>query len=160
VDPTVDETEQLAGWAELYRNEGPRLWRALIAYSASRDVADDALNEAFTQAITRGRAVRSPSSWVWTVAFKVAAGELKRRHEASCLVDAGQSYDMPQPAIDLIEALRMLSPSQRAVVVLHDYADRPTKEIGHTLGMRVATVHVHLSQGRKRLRERLGVADE
>jgi len=156
----VDETEQLTGWEKLYRDEGPRLWRALLAYSGSREVANDAVNEAFTQAMARGRAVRSPSSWVWTVAFKVAAGELKRRDNALSLRGVGESYTMPEPAIDLIAALTDLSPSQRAVVVLHDYADRPNAEIARMLGMRVQTVHVHLSQGRKRLRDRLGVTDE
>ena len=37
-------------------------------------------------------------------------------------------------------------------IVLHDYADRPTREVAAVLGVSVATVHVHLSQGRRRLR--------
>jgi DNA-directed RNA polymerase specialized sigma24 family protein len=35
---------------------------------------------------------------------------------------------------------------------VHDYADRPTKEVAATLGVSMATVRVHLSQGRRRLR--------
>ena len=38
----------------IFRETGPRLWRALLAYSAGRrDVADDALAEAFVRAISR-----------------------------------------------------------------------------------------------------------
>jgi hypothetical protein len=52
----------------------------------------------------------------------------------------------------VVEALRQLSPNQRLAVVLHDYADRPVGEVAATLGASRATVYVHLSQGRRRLR--------
>jgi RNA polymerase sigma-70 factor (ECF subfamily) len=55
----------------------------------------------------------------------------------------------------VFEALRKLSPNQRLAVVLHDYADRTTDEIASVLGATRATVHVHLSQGRRRLRRLL-----
>jgi RNA polymerase sigma factor (sigma-70 family) len=44
-----------------------------------------------------------------------------------------------------------LPPSQRAVIVLHYYEDRPVGEIASTLGCREATVRVHLHRARKRL---------
>ena len=144
------------GWERLYRDEGPRLWRALFAYSRDRDIANDALDEAFTQAIARDRRIREPSSWIWTTAFKVASGELKRRRRTSAFKDPGHAYEMPETDPKLLAALQELTPKQRAAVILHDYADRPNDEIARVLGMRVQTVHVHLSQGRKRLRELLG----
>ena len=63
---------------------------------------------------------------------------------------------MPDPAPSLFAALQELSPKQRGRLILHDYADRPNDEIARALGVRLQTVHVHLSQGRKRLRELLG----
>jgi len=62
----------------LYREEGSRLWWALHAYSGDRDVASDALAEAFAQALARGSAIRSPSAWIWKAAFRIAAGDLKQ----------------------------------------------------------------------------------
>jgi DNA-directed RNA polymerase specialized sigma24 family protein len=44
--------------------------------------------------------------------------------------------------------------------VFHDYADRPTSEIAELLGISRATVHVHLSVGRRRLRQLLEVRDD
>ena len=38
----------------LYRDQGMRLWRALVLTTASPDVADDAVAEAFAQALRRG----------------------------------------------------------------------------------------------------------
>jgi RNA polymerase sigma-70 factor (ECF subfamily) len=67
---------------------------------------------------------------------------------------------MPDPIPELIAALRRLSPNQRLAVVLHDYADRSTHEVAETLGCSRATVHVHLSQGRRRLRNLLEANDE
>ena len=55
------------------------MWRALTAYSGSRDVAEDAVAEAFAQAVARGDSLRSPERWVWKAAYRIAAGELKRR---------------------------------------------------------------------------------
>jgi RNA polymerase sigma-70 factor (ECF subfamily) len=128
----------------------------LLAYSRDQDIANDALDEAFAQAIAGGRRIRDPSSWIWTTAFKLASGELKRRGGTSSFKDPGHTYDMPDPVPDLFAALQELSPKQRAAVILHDYADRPNDEIARVLGIRLQTVHVHLSQGRKRLRELLG----
>jgi RNA polymerase sigma-70 factor, ECF subfamily len=63
----------------IFRETGPRLWRALLAYAAGRrDVADDALAEAFARAIERGNAVRDPASYLYRIAFRVAAAELRR----------------------------------------------------------------------------------
>jgi DNA-directed RNA polymerase specialized sigma24 family protein len=135
----------------LYREQAPRLWRALLAYAGDGEVASDALAETFAQAIARGDAIEQPEVWVWRVAFRIAAGELKdRRRHLPPGVDRG--YEMPEPVPELITALGQISPNQRLAVVLHDYADRPTHEIAEILGSTRATVHVHLSNGRRRLR--------
>jgi DNA-directed RNA polymerase specialized sigma24 family protein len=38
-----------------------------------------ALAEAFAQALRRGDRLTDPLAWIWRIAFRVAAGELKRR---------------------------------------------------------------------------------
>ncbi|MDP9300497.1 MAG: hypothetical protein M3P43_06340, partial [Actinomycetota bacterium] len=63
----------------LYREEGDRLWRAVVAWSGSSHVADDAVSEAFAQALRRGDELHDPMAWIWRVAFRTAAGELKAR---------------------------------------------------------------------------------
>ncbi len=142
----------------LYREQGDRVWRALFAYGGDREVASDAAAEAFTQALARGDAIRSPEAWVWQAAFRIAAGELKRRRRAAPVVREG-AYDLPEPLDHVFAAMRRLSPNQRAAVLLHDYADRPTDEVAVALGVTRATVHVHLSQGRRRLRRLLEDTD-
>ena len=147
---TLDE------WERLYRAENRRIWRALVASYGDPEVAADAVAEAFVQAIGSGSTIRDPAAWIWKAAFKIAAGELQRRGTLDELKHQGV-YEMADPELPrLIEALRRITPTQRTVVVLHDYADRPTVEISEILDMKLPTIHVHLSQGRKRLRDILG----
>ena len=143
-----------------YRRDGPRLWRALVVFTADRDLASDALAEAFAQGLARGDGVRDPVAWTWRVAFRIAAGALKDRGSIDDLATVDHSYDVPEPLWDVFDALGKLSPNQRLAIVLHDYADRPTDEVAAILGASRATVHVHLSQGRRRLRRVLEDDDD
>ena len=147
----------------LYRQDGDRLWRALLAYAGDPDVASDAVAEAYAQLLRRGGAVRDPQAWVWRAGFRIAAGELKRRSDAA----ATTGERMPtvthlDPGVDhdLLDALALLPPKQRAAVVLFYYADAPIREIADRTGMTQLSVRVNLNRGRKRLREILGDGNE
>jgi RNA polymerase sigma-70 factor, ECF subfamily len=142
---------------EVYTEQAPKLWRALLGYTGNRDVAGEALAEAFAQAVARGAALRSPERWVWTAAFRIAAGDLKRRSQRGMpLEDLGSDE---AEALELLEALGKLPPRQRAALILHYYGGYKTREVALILGCTAATVRVHLSAGRKRLRELLEVND-
>ncbi len=86
----------------LFEAEGKRIWRALVAYTGDPEMASDAMAEAFAQALARGDELRSPGGWVWTVAFRLAAGELKKRGRSQPMTEA--AYEMPEPPLDLIRA--------------------------------------------------------
>lgn len=142
----------------VYEEEGARLWRAVYLYAADREVASDAVAEAFAQALRRGDDLRSPERWVWRTAFRIAAGELKRRrNEHGPWTDA--SYEIPDETAELLAALPQISPKQRAAIVLHHHAGYSLKEVADIIGSTPAAVGVHLHRGRKRLRELLGDDD-
>jgi hypothetical protein len=69
-----------AQYARVFEQEADRLWRAVYAFAQDREIAQDAVAEAFAQCIRRGEAVQSPERWIWRAAFRIAAGEL----EADC----------------------------------------------------------------------------
>lgn len=149
-------TEPIGGDArdlgDLYERDGPRLWRAVFAYAQDGSVTDDAVAEAFAQCLRRGGEVRSPRAWVWTTAFRLAAAELQERRRHLPLSDAGiEPRDLGE-ADRLLAALRRLPRNQRAALVLRFYAGYGTDEIARMLGSSRATVRVHLSRGRRRLR--------
>lgn len=143
----------------LYREEGRRLWWALVAYSGDVEVASDAVAEAFAQALARGDALTDPLAWIWRVAFRVAAGELKRRRQMDHrLPDMENSSE--QRANELVSLLRQLPEKQRAAIVLHYYADRPVRDVAAALRVTPATARVHLHRGRRRLLQLLEDHDE
>jgi RNA polymerase sigma-70 factor, ECF subfamily len=146
---------------EIWRSDGPMLWRAVYAYAGGRrDVADDAVAEAFARAMARADHVRDPLAYLFRVAFRVAGAELARRSKE---VQAVPEVSLPDPTQnglpDLLGALRRLTPAQRAAVYLHYQADLPVRDVAHVMGSTSAAVKVHLMRGRRRLAELLGTED-
>ena len=148
-----------AGLEEVYREEGDGLWRAVLAFAGDPEVASDAVAEAFAQALRRGEAIRDPKRWVWRAAFRIAAGDLAARRRT---VDAPaeRALGMEEEVVELIETLKRLPMKQRAAVVLHHGAGYPTREVAAIIGSTSAAVRVHLSRGRRRLRELLKEDDD
>jgi RNA polymerase sigma factor (sigma-70 family) len=142
----------------LFRDQRDRMWQAVFAFAGDRETANDAVAEAFAQALRRGDALRSPERWLWRTIFRIAAGELKQGRRRGLEQREG-AYEMNDLARDLVEALAKLSERQRAAVVLHHAAGYPAKEIAEIIGSTTPAVHVHLSRGRKRLRELLETDD-
>ena len=142
----------------LYREQGARMWRAVLAYAGDPEVASDAVAETFAQALRRRDAIRDPKRWVWRTVFRVAAGELKTRRRSLQLSVEGV-YEMEEPARELVAALGRLSERQRAAVVLHHAAGHPIREVAAILGSTPGAVKVHLLRGRRHLRELLEERD-
>jgi RNA polymerase sigma-70 factor (ECF subfamily) len=146
----------------IWRESGATIWRSVYAYSGGvREVADDAVAEAFARAMARDADVRDPLAYLYRIAFRIAAADLQRRSQ--------EGTEMPEIAIadpsmnglpDLLHALRELTPAQRAAVYLHYRADMPVREVARVTGMSSAAVKVHLMRGRRRLRELLGEEDD
>lgn len=138
----------------LFRDDGPGVWRALFAYTGGRrDIADEAVAEAFARAIAYTRGIRDPLAWIYRTAFRIAAEEMRN--------DAARSFEpdmtVEPPELDeLMHALRQLSPNQRAAIVLRFEEGLSVEEVAHRMGIVAPTVRVHIHRGRKRLRELLG----
>ena len=141
-----------------------RLWRAVLAWSGSPDVADEAVAEAFAQLLRRGDEVRDPAAWVWRAAFRLAAGDLRRRQVSQRDVPGGAAGlaappdHLPDDAMVLLEALAHLSDQQRKCVALVDIAGHTAPSAAALLDTSAATVRVQLLRARRRLRTLL--ADE
>lgn len=131
------------------------MWRALVAMSAGRrDVADDAVAEAFTRLYAHRHRVDDPVAWLFRTAFRIAAADLKRERR-DLPVDDSRLADRPRESAglspELVEALRGLSDRQRVVVFLHYQADLPIAEVAHLTGTTVTAVKVRLHRARRAL---------
>lgn len=141
----------------LYREIGPQLWRAILAYSGGRrDIADDAVGEAFARAMENRTRIRSPFPWLYRTAFRIAAAELRR--DVRDGPEDGSYVDDPATG-DLMRAMRRLPPKARAAIYLYYQGDLSIREIASLTGSSVAAVKVQLHRGRTRLREMLGVEE-
>jgi RNA polymerase sigma-70 factor, ECF subfamily len=160
VEGDLSETKSVERRLEsVYREHGTRLWRSVFLTSGSREVADDAVAEAFAQALRRGRALRDPAAWVWRAAFRIAAGELKERGRMTTF-PVETAIGIPDPFVDLWRALAQLPMKQRASVVMADYAGWSHREIAKALDSSVSAVGVHVHRARKRLRDLLEEQDD
>jgi RNA polymerase sigma-70 factor, ECF subfamily len=150
----VREADSDHDFDALFRTEGQGVYRTMYAFTAGRrDIAEDATAEAFARAIAHAGTIRDPLRWIYRVAFRVAADELKRDRAAR---PAGEEVVSPPELTGLMDALRQLSPNQRAAIVLHHVVDLDVHEVAQRMGVATPTVRVHLHRARGRLRELLG----
>jgi RNA polymerase sigma-70 factor (ECF subfamily) len=157
----VKAKAEMSDLERLYLDAGPQLWRAIYGFvGGRRQVAEDAVAEAFARAIEHADEIRSPLPWLYRTAFRLALRELQReRRLPPELPEPAPGID-PVEVQDVLEALGSLSPNQRAAVLLHDLEGFTSPEAGRLLGMSAATVRVHLFRGRRRLRALLGSEED
>lgn len=142
----------------LFREHATGVARTMYAFTAGRrGIAEEVTAEAFAQAIAHAGSIREPVGWIYRTAFRLAAAELRRERRPVPQLERAESVSTGLAA--LVDALRALSPNQRAAVVLRYEADLPVGEIARRMGMSTATVRVHLHRGRNRLRELLGAEE-
>ena len=145
--------------ATLFEEESARMWRSLLLHTADPEIARDAVAEAFAQLLRRGDEVRDQRAWVWRAAFRIADRESTAHHPVASMTEP-MDYELTESVVDLVRALRALSPMQRGAIVLHHMADLPVAEIASILGSTRSAVTVHLHRGRRRLREILEDTDD
>ena len=149
------ERDEELDFDALYALTGPRLWRAILAYTGGRrELTDDVVAEAFTRTLEQGRGVREPESYLYRVAFRLAAAELRHPTIDSPVPEA-EIWDDPGLA-ELFDVFGHLSPGQRAATFLRFQADLPIKEVAHLMGTSPGVVRIHLFRARRTLANLLG----
>lgn len=142
----------------IWRDAGPVIWRAVYVYAGGRrDVADDAVAEAFARALAYADSIREPVPYLYKTAFRLAAEDLRAMNRQTELEDR-PAQDAPG-GVEIVLAMRHLTPSQRASVYLFYGADLPVRDVAKAMGTSSAAVRVHLMRGRRRLAELLGNDD-
>jgi RNA polymerase sigma factor (sigma-70 family) len=144
----------------VYREHGPTLWRSLYVYTGGRrEIADDAVAESFARALAAPDRIRDPLPWLYRVAYRIASAEMKRERNRGEMTDTAAEASSDAP-LEVLIALRRLSPMQRAAAYLHYQADRPVAEVARLLGTSTPAVKVHLFRARQRLRVALKEDDD
>jgi DNA-directed RNA polymerase specialized sigma24 family protein len=156
-EPRVSEAELEYAW--FFRTEFPAVVRTVYLILRDHGRAEDISQDAFMQLYAHWRKVsryERPEAWVRRVAIRMAVRQQKRDQTRGMLERHTGGVATPAAGdLDLEQAMKDLSPMQRAVVVLYYFEDRPTNEIVEILGMSQSTVRVHLTRARRRLADLL-----
>jgi len=154
----LSDTETEFEW--FFADEYGAVLRSVFFVLHDRAKAEDIAQDAFVQLYAHWAKVSKyerPEAWVRRVAIRLAVRAARRERLRQVLERGAPSAPMPLPVdVDLLRAVRQLSPKQRAAVVLYYFEDRPVFDVAKILGCSAATANVHLHRARKRLAELLG----
>jgi len=157
-------TDQPIEYSAFFRTEFARVLRTIELMLRDHGRAEEITQDAFVQLLLNWPKVsryERPDAWVRRVAIRLAARSARRERLFAILrLDVPEAAAPPGSRYDLPAAIRRLSMSQRAAIVLHYYEDRPVSDIAAILGCAEPTARVHLHRGRRRLAELLGEVDD
>jgi len=168
----VGESENAAaihrGWSDFYRQEYPRLARAMFAYTGDREVAGELAQEAMARAWGQwSRIVQfdNPGAWTCRVAMNLANSRWRRvllsrritvhrrNEEAVAEADVGLTVAVRQ-------AVAALPPRQRAAVVWRYFVDLPVADVARLMGCQPGTVTALTGQAIAKLRHCAGLNED
>ena len=151
------------GFDEFYRGTRARLVAYLHSVGGDLAEAQDAAQEAYTQAWQRWSSLAGsadPEAWVRTVGWRVLAHRwrsLRSRRRAHSRQGTPRSSSAPsEDTVILVAALRQLPEPQRQVLVLYHLLDLSIAQIAAETGVPVGTLKARLSRGRTALAAILG----
>jgi RNA polymerase sigma-70 factor (ECF subfamily) len=144
------------GWEAIYRASFARVYRALVATVLDRELALDALQEAFVRGLEHPPFDRNVEGWLFTVALH-EAGRTRRRlaRLARTATSVGQTDHVRQllDRLELGELLQTLTQRQRAIMLAHYFLDMTQEEIASAFGIRRGTVGATIAHALERMRE-------
>jgi RNA polymerase sigma factor (sigma-70 family) len=153
----MDEVALRSRWAQAYRDEFPRVYRALVAVLRNQELARDALHDAFLVGVRRPPATdENLAGWLFRVALRRSRrGPYRSRLAALGALLIPDPKDPIAEALDRMEVaglLGMLSERQRSMVVAQYYLGLDQEEIARLFGVRRGTVAATLAQAKARMR--------
>ena len=146
------------------------LTRSLAAAFGDRELASEAVQEAFVRAYTRWRRVRrldNPAAWVRRVAINLLRDQHRRRGRRDRAVERLAALT-PTHTVDpehttaaggVLDHLQSLPQQQRIAVALFYLEDASVAEVAHAMSISEGAVKYHLNQGRTSLRKAMSLTE-
>jgi RNA polymerase sigma factor (sigma-70 family) len=163
IEADADPVERLAF---LFDAHYDRLYRLARRLAPSADDALDLVQETFLRAALRPRSIPAGASneeaWLVRVLINIRRDQWRRvsvraRHQEAAFRSGRREGSARSPEAALIDraavwqALDVLPPRRRAIVVMHELEELPIPSIATLLGISAVTVRWHLSMGRRDL---------
>jgi RNA polymerase sigma-70 factor (ECF subfamily) len=160
-------------FGQLFLRHRDRLWAVAIRTLSDPEEAADALQDAMISAFRRAGSFRGDSAvttWLHRIVVNACLDRMRRKAARPASTGADErtldnlavAHAAPDPSpdtdtsLDVMAALRMLSPEQQAVLVLVDMLGYPVADTASILGVSEGTVKSRAARGRARLLPRLG----
>ena len=141
----------------MFRAHYASVFGSVLLIVHDRGRAEEVTQDAFLKLYERWTAVNwvveYPPAWVHQVAVRAAIRRATREKVVPVAEPVDRATTDRVPDVDLVNAIGVLAPKQRAAVVLFYLEDRPVEEIARVMGTSTSTVKQHLHRARARLAE-------
>lgn len=171
----IDQTlaGQSAAFGQLVRKYQDRLYNTLLHVVGHAEDARDIVQDAFVHAYVKLDTFQRASTfytWLYRIAFNVAASQRRRRHGAASMdqarettgVEPADTEEGPAERLERLErcrqvrqALADLSEEHRAILVLREIDGCCYETIAEILDLPIGTVRSRLHRARLQLRDTL-----
>jgi RNA polymerase sigma-70 factor (sigma-E family) len=162
----VQEAEGADALEHFLAERGTQLMRTAVLVAGGRQDGEDLMQAALERLLRQGKRVQgNPEGYLRRTLYNLAADRWRRQERwrrKLPLLSGGQRSVEPDltAAIDmrdaLIRALYLISPQQRAAVVLRYWEQLSEAEAADVLGCSEGTVKAAASRGLRRMRELAG----
>lgn len=149
-------------FSELFLIYKDKLYRYAY-FKVGEDDAYDAVMDCVTQAwenIYTLKGEKAFLSWIFRILYRSCSAYIReqiKRKESGNIDELNIASYTDFKSVELKEALEILSPEEKDIVLLSAEAGLNSKEIGKLLGLRATTVRSKLSRGLAKMREFLEV---
>jgi len=143
-----------------------RIFRQIYHMVGNVADAQDLTQEAFIKALQRSDQLKDgdkATHWLSRIATNTALDFLRRHGRYTfCEIDEAPEYECESPEEILLrgeqreyleEGLSVLTPRERAALVLRDVEDLPAEEVARQLDCSKATVRSHIANARTKVRK-------
>ena len=160
----------VAAFTELIEAHQQRLYRFLLRICGRPELAEDIVQDAFVRVlrnIERFDERYRFSTWLFTIGRRLLINSLQKnrpRSESDWIESCesggggtaadGTGREQRLATVEMLdEALDVLTPQQREVVVLYHHKDHSVHAISSLIGIPAGTVKSHLHRARRRMRD-------
>ena len=135
------------------------MYRLAYSYVRNEEDALDIVQESVYKAIKNAGKVQQEAyirTWIWRIVMNTAVDLIRSRKNETGLEEAGETgKEDTYQDFDTLEALKILEPREKAVIVLRFFEDQKLEDIARTLQENTKTVKTILYRSLKKLRVEL-----
>ena len=136
------------------------MYRLAYSYVRNEEDALDIVQESVYKAIKNAGKVQQEAyirTWIWRIVMNTAVDLIRSRKNETGLEEAGETgKEDTYQDFDTLEALKILEPREKAVIVLRFFEDQKLEDIARITGANVNTVKSRLYKALEKLKKDIG----